>query len=70
MAEFDCKKCLHEKVCALWAHKNTTPKQWKNLYRGPGKHTPPKGSGNHLLCIAGSTTESIENSARRSTANG
>ena len=19
MAEFDCKKCLHEKVCALWA---------------------------------------------------
>lgn len=18
MAEFDCKKCLHEKVCALW----------------------------------------------------
>ena len=22
MAEFDCKKCLHEKVCALWEIQN------------------------------------------------
>ncbi len=23
MAEFDCKKCLHEKVCALWASRES-----------------------------------------------
>ena len=23
MEEFDCKKCLHEKVCALWASRES-----------------------------------------------
>lgn len=48
--------------------------EWvRHLYeqnREPRKHTPPKGSGSHLPCIAGSTTAKPGNSARRSTANG